>query len=170
MVAAAAVLHSSNRVRNGMIFFMVEPERNDRAVDTKDIHPAGPDRVALINFLGRDLAIRHINNWMGDHGWVRNVRWGIMPSEAHAALGKIVPKDAGAEYFLGKVPFMAGKHALAHGLTGDLAVVKSYVYDKSVVNGEFLVDVIWWIETIEGDIWLEGGATVKLPSARAERF
>jgi hypothetical protein len=158
-------------VPDGVVpFFMVDPERGDGAVDTKDIHKAGPDRAALINFLGRDLAIRHINNWMGDHGWVRNVRWGIMPSEAHAALGKTVSKDTGAEDFLGKVPFMAGKYALAHGLTGDLAVVKSYVYDKSVVNGEFLVDLTWWIETIEGDIWLEGGATVKLPSARAAKL
>ena len=92
-----------------------------------------------------------------------------MPAEAHAALGKTVPKDPGCEYFLGKVPFMAGKHALAHGLTGDLAVVKSYVYDKYVRDGEFFVDLAWWIETIEGDIWLEGGATVKLPSARAAK-
>lgn len=149
-------------------FFMVDPAGTERgAVDTKDIHKAGPDRAALINFLGRDLAIRHINNWMGDQGWLRNIRWGIMPAEAHAALGKIVPVDPDAEYFLGKVPHMAGKHVLAHGLTGDLALVKSYVYDKYVRDGEFLVDLAWWIETIEGDIWLAGGATVRLPSKRA---
>ena len=149
-----ALLHGRSRGRRD----------RTRAVDTQDIHKAGADRAALINFLGRDLAIRHINNWMGDHGWLQNIRWGIMPAEAHAALGKIVPKDPGCEYFLGKVPFMAGKHALAHGLTGDLALVKSYVYDKYVRSGEFFVDLAWWIETIEGDIWLEGGATVKLPS------
>jgi hypothetical protein len=150
-------------------FFQIDPEGENvgGAVDTQDIHKAGADRAALINFLGRDLAIRHINNWMGDHGWIKNVRWGIMPAEAHAVLGKIVPKDTGAEYFLGKVPSMAGKHALAHGLTGDLALVKSYVYGKCVCDGEFLIDLAWWIETIEGDVWLEGGATVKLPSRRA---
>ena len=59
---------------------------------------------------------------------------------------------------------MKGKHALAHGLTGDLALVKSYVYDKFFRDGEPLVELGWWIETIEGDIWLEGGAIVKLPS------
>jgi hypothetical protein len=149
-------------------FFMVDPReaKGTGVVDTEDLHKAGPDRAALINFLGRDLAIRHFDNWTGYNGWVRNVRWGIMPVEAHAALGTTVPRDTGAEYFLGKVPFMAGKHALAHGLTGDLAVVKSYVYDKCVRDGEFLVDLAWWIETVEGDIWLEGSATVKLPSAR----
>jgi hypothetical protein len=149
-------------------FFMVDPdaEETDGAVDTQNIHKAGPDRAALINFLGRDLAQRHMNNWMGYHGWLQNIRWGIMPAEAHAALGKVVPKDPGCEDFLAKVPFMAGKQALAHGLTGDLALVKSYVYDKYVRNGKYYVDLAWWIEAIEGDIWLAGGATVKLPSAR----
>lgn len=148
--------------------FAVDPEDTEGgAIDTKDIHKAGYDRAALINFLGRDLALRHVNNWMGDHGWVRNIRWGIMPAEAHAALGKIVPRDPGAEYHLGKAPRMVGKHVLAHGLTGDLALVKSYVYDKCVRDREFLVDLAWWVETIEGEIWLEGGATVKLPSRRA---
>jgi hypothetical protein len=159
-------------VPDGVVpFFQVDPEGVElgRVVDTRDVHKVGPDRAILVNFLGRDLALRHIDNWMGDHGWVRNIRWGIMPAEALAAVGKIVPKDTGVEYFLGKVPFMAGKHALAHGLTGDLAVVKSYVYDKSVRDGEFLVDLAWWIETIESDIWQEGGATVKLPSARAAK-
>lgn len=27
---------------------------------------SGQDRAALINFFGRDTAIHHINNWMGD--------------------------------------------------------------------------------------------------------
>jgi hypothetical protein len=149
-------------------FFMADPERAAAgAVDTQDIHKAGPERAALINFLGRDLATRHLNNWMGDHGWLHNIRWGIMPAEGHAALGKTVPADPEAEYFLGKVPHMSGKNVMAHGLTGDLALVKSYVYDKYVRDGEFMVDLAWWIETIEGDIWLAGGATVRLPSVRA---
>jgi hypothetical protein len=36
---------------------------------------------------------------------------------------------------------MKGKHALAHGLTGDLALVKSYVYDKHFRDGEPLVEL-----------------------------
>jgi hypothetical protein len=54
-----------------------------------------------------------------------------------------------------------------HGLTGDLAIVKSRVYDKYVRDGLFYADLAWWIETIEGDIWLVGLATIKLPSKRA---
>ena len=34
--------------------------------------------------------------------------------------------------------------------------MKSYVYDKYVRDGDFFVDLAWWIETIEGDIWLAG--------------
>jgi hypothetical protein len=142
-------------------------EDDSAAVDTADIHRQTESRGVLINFLGRDIAVRHINNWMGDHGWIHNIRWGIMPAEAHRALGKDVPKNPDAEDFLEKVPPMRGKHALAHGLTGDLALVKSYVYDKYFRDGEPLVELGWWIETIKGDIWLAGGATVKLPSRRA---
>ncbi|NTV90580.1 MAG: MaoC family dehydratase [Clostridiales bacterium] len=145
---------------------MPEMDESDAAINTADIHKQTEERAALINFLGRELACRHIFNWMGDYGWLKNIRWGIMPSEAHIALGKIVPKDPEAEYFLGNVPYMKGKYALAHGLTEDLAIVKSYVYNKYVRDGETLVELAWWIETIEGAIWLEGGATVKLPSKK----
>ncbi|HLA82699.1 MAG TPA: hypothetical protein VJP78_13980 [Thermoleophilia bacterium] len=151
-------------------FFITGQEEGEQgSVDTQDIHKAGPDRAALINFLGRDIAIRHINNWMGDHGWLHRIRWGIMPAEAHAALGKTVPANPDAEYFLGRVPYMSGRQVLAHGLAGDLALVKSYVYDKYVRDGEFIAELAWWIETIERDIWLAGDATVGLPSKKTPR-
>jgi hypothetical protein len=143
-------------------------DADSAAIDTADIHKQTESRAILINLLGRDIAVRHVNNWMGDHGWIYNIRWGIMPAEAHIALGKNVPINPDAEYFLEKVPYMKGKHVLAHGLTGDLALVKSYVYDKYFRDGEPFVELGWWIETIEGDIWLAGGATVKLPSKKAK--
>lgn len=149
-------------------FFMIDQApAEDAAIDTKDIHKQTESRGALINFLGRDIAIRHLNNWMGDQGWLQNIRWGIMPAAAHRALGKIVPVNPDCVDFLDKVPYMRGKEVLAHGLTEDLALVKSYVYDKYVRNGVYTVELAWWIETIEGDIWLAGGATVKLPSKRS---
>lgn len=40
--------------------------------------PKEEKRSIFINFLGRDFAIHHINNWMGTHGWIQNIRWGIM--------------------------------------------------------------------------------------------
>jgi hypothetical protein len=48
-----------------------------------------------------------------------------------------------------------------------MAIVYSYIEDKYVRDGEFFVELIWWVEDIEGNIWEEGGATVKLPSKNA---
>jgi hypothetical protein len=134
------------------------------SVDTKDIHKQTESRAALINFFGRDVAIRSIHNWMGDRSVITNIRWGIMESETHAMWGKIVPKSPYSEDFLSHVPFMKGKHVSAHGLTTDLAITKSYVYNKYVKDGDYLVDVAWWVESIDGYIWEAGGVTVKLPS------
>jgi hypothetical protein len=136
-------------------------------VDTKDIHKQTESRAALINYFGRDVAIRNIDNWMGDHGTITDIRWGIMEAETHAAYGKTVPKSPFSEDFLSHVPSMKGKHISAHGLTTDLAIVKSYVYNKYVQDGEFYVDLAWWVESIDGYIWEAGGATVKLPSKNA---
>ena len=139
----------------------------DGAVDTRDIHRLAPGaRAPLINFYGRDIAVRHINNYMGDRGWLHNISWSLMPAQTMADYGKPVPANPDAVRFLDGVPSMRGRYADAHGLTRDLALVKSYVYDKFVRDGEFFVDLAWWIEAITGEIWLEGAATVKLPSRR----
>jgi hypothetical protein len=155
-------------VPDGVVpFFMVDPNDGEAGVDTQNIHKATEDRAALINFLGRDIAVRHLNNWMGYQGSLRSIRWSIMPVEAMVAVGKPVAANPWLEAFLDYVPHMRGRSVNTHGLTGDLALVKSYVYDKYVRDGEFLVELAWWIETIEGDIWLAGGSTVRLPSKRA---
>ncbi len=134
------------------------------AINTADIHKQTITRAALINYFGRDQALRHIDNWMGDHGTITDIRWGIMEPETHAAFGKIVERSPYSEDFLSHVPSMQGKHVQAHGLTTDLAIVKSYVYNKYIENGEYYVDLAWWVENIDGIIWEAGGATVKLPS------
>lgn len=139
----------------------------DGAIDTRDIHRARAGaRAPLINFYGRDIALRHVNNWIGDHGWVHNISWGLMPARTMAAYGKPVPTNPDAVRFLDRVPGMRDRYAEAHGLTRDLALVKSYVCDKYVRDGEFFAELAWWIEAITGEIWLEGAATVKLPSRR----
>jgi hypothetical protein len=139
-------------------------------IDTSALHASREnERSVLFNFMGRDFAIRHINNWMGDHGWVYNIRWSIMAPSAIKAVGLSVPDSPFSERYVERVPRLiaAGKVVNAHGLTTDLAVVHSYVEKKYVKNGEFFVDLIWWVESIDGDIWQEGGATVKLPSKKA---
>lgn len=144
-----------------------QPLDQGGAIRTADIHEEGDTRAILINYVGREYAIRHINNWMGDHGWIRNIRWGILEPYAFHVNGREIPGHPGANRFLKAVPGMEGRHVSTHGMTEDLAIVKSYVTDKYVLNGQYVVDLAWWIENIDGDIWEAGGATVALPSRAA---
>lgn len=65
--------------------------------------------------------------------------------------------------YLAKVPFMKEKRAAWHGLSGDVAISRAYVVEKYSKSGEYFVDLIWWIETLDNYLILEGFATVKLP-------
>jgi hypothetical protein len=138
-------------------------------MDTSQIHKKGGDaRGVVFNFVGRDFAIRHINNWMGDTGWLYNIRWSIMAPSAEAAVGKNVPQSPITERYVHRVPALEGKEVSSHPLTGDIGIVRAYVEKKYEENGEYFVDLVWWVEAIDGAIWEEGGATVKLPSKNAK--
>jgi acyl dehydratase len=126
----------------------------------------------MMNFARRDLAIRHFNNWIGDHGWLYSIRWGGLYSEDMIATAHGRPHPAPnplAETFLDKVPEGIIKISDRSGVrAASFVIVKSYVYDKFVRDNEFYVDLIWWIETFPGgSLWGNGGATVKLPSRKA---
>lgn len=140
-----------------------DEENDGGGVDTSDIHSAGgEDRAAIINFFGRDAAIHHINNWMGDEGMIKSIGWSIMPARTHETYGKPVPVNPYFKSYLSQLPSMADKCVNVHGLTKDIALVKSVVKDKYVRNGEYLVKLIWWTEDIEGGIYNEGCAEVAL--------
>ncbi len=140
-----------------------EEKEAEGAVDTADIHSAGgADRAPIINFFGRDVAIHHINNWMGDEGVIRSIGWSIMPAATHAAYGKPVPVNPHFVDYLKQAPGMKDRAVNVHGLTRDIALVNSVVTDKYVRNGQYLVKLIWWIEDIEGGIFIAGSAEVEL--------
>ena len=65
--------------------------------------------------------------------------------------------------YLDKVPGMEGKMASCHLLENDLCISKAHVIRKYEKNGEYLVDLIWWVETIDADVVEEGMFTVALP-------
>jgi hypothetical protein len=133
-------------------------------IDTSDIHGTeGDERAAIINFCGRDIAIHHINNWMGDAGRINSIYWSIMPAGTHAKFGKPVPKTPYYHEWLVKAPSMKDAEITSHGLTRDVAEVCSEVANKYVRNGKYLVQLIWWIKDINGSIWIEGSAEVELP-------
>ncbi len=121
-------------------------------------------RGVLMNYVGRDIAVRHINNWMGDHGWLKTIRWEIMTKELMELYDKKVALSPFIGNYMKQVPYMRDKFLDAHPLTEDIALVKSYVTDKYIENGEHLVELVWWIETIDHYIYCDGQAVVKLPS------
>lgn len=129
-----------------------------------EIHAKGTDREVLMNYVGRDIALRHINNWMGDHGWLKTIRWEIMSPELMNLYGKEVPAAHYVQNFMQKIPYMKDKILDAHPLSDDIALVHSYVTDKYVLNGEHLVELTWWAETIDHYIMIDGVAIVRLPS------
>lgn len=133
-------------------------------VDTGDIHGVeGDARAAIINFYGRDLANHHLNNWMGDAGRIESIHWSIMPPETHAAWGYPVPVSPFYNHHLPLAPDMQGKTLTTHGVTRDIAEIHSEVVDKYVRNGKYIARLVWWINDINGDIWIDGEAEISLP-------
>lgn len=133
-----------------------------RSVDLPDDQES--DRFMLINFMGRDVALRHINNFMGDHGRLVEIKWGIMSQDSLASRGFTVPKSPNATDFLEVVPFKAGIPITEHGMERDVMWVKSYVFDKYCADGKHYVRLAWWIDTIKGETYESGWATIELPS------
>jgi acyl dehydratase len=147
--------------------------RGSADINTADIHKTtGSERSVVFNFMGRDMAIRNINNWMGDKGWLYNIRWSIMAPSAMAAVGKTaVPVSPYSERYVQRVPVLkaANRVVNAHPLSYDIAIIQAYTERKFEKDGAHFVDLVWWIESIDGYIWEEGGATVKLPSKTAKK-
>lgn len=122
-----------------------------------------PERFMIINYVGRDYAVRHFINWMGDRGWLRNISWGIMNNECMKAYGYDLPENPEAKVFMEKYPPMLGK-CLHHPVERDVFIIRSKVVDKYVENGDHLVEFVWWAETVTGLVTEEGTALVSLPS------
>lgn len=122
------------------------------------------DRFMFINFMGRDFALRHINNFMGEHGKLVDIKWGIMSRDSMASRGFTVPASPNARDFLAVVPEKAGKPITEHGMERDVMWVKSYVFDKYCEDGRHYVRLAWWIDTIDGQTFESGWATIELPS------
>lgn len=59
---------------------------------------------------------------------------------------------------------MESCHADIHGEAGDVAINRLVVTKKYLEQGEHLIDLTWWCETLDGQIFTEGTATVVLPS------
>ena len=118
-------------------------------------------RPCFYNFMPANFVVRAIFNWAGDHARLKNIDWRIM-CRMPGYEGAIPEYNDGREY-IGRVPMLKGRSVESHGMAGDVIWVKSYVADKRSVEGENLVELIWWLETIDGVIYQEGSAVVALP-------
>jgi hypothetical protein len=117
-------------------------------------------------------------DWMGNQGWLQRIGRDMMDLPPGASKGvnyqadpTLIPSIPQSLYpklfdkfpYLEKVPYMKGRRANWHGLVGDAAISRAYVFDKYKKNKEYFVDLAWWVETLDKDLILEGFATVKLP-------
>lgn len=122
-----------------------------------------PERAIFINFFGRDVALRHIFNYMGHHGKLKDLSWGIMDCKMFAAKGFDFPEDPNIPRFLDVLPDMKDV-VMTHGLERDCMIIKSRVFEKCIENGDHVVKLAWWIETIDGLVFESGHATIALPT------
>jgi hypothetical protein len=121
-------------------------------------------RSSFQNTIGAQYATRIVTNWMGDDGWMHKFAWRLAFS---LDVGRNqFPEDFDRPSYLYKVPYLVeqGKFMLTHGFEGDLAVTKAYVCDKYITGGRHYVDLVVWLETIDGLVWAECYAVVELPS------
>lgn len=146
-----------------------DPDDGDSAsdIETASIHSGPQLKIALLNFMGRDIATAYVENFVGYHGKIKNVRWNIMPADTHAALGKPVAVVEDYVNFIQKVPGKESTTLTIHGLTTDVAIMNAQVIGKTVVDQEYLIKVIVWIEDINKEAWFGAEFDIALPSKKA---
>ncbi len=150
-------------------FWLAPPDEDAPAsgeIDTADIHKVTDTRGALLNLMGRDIALGYITNCLGYHARPRRVRWSIMPADTHAALGKPVPTLDSYVHFVRQVPGMENVTQTIHGLTNDVAIIKTCVVDKYVENTDHIAKIVFWLEDIEGRCWFNGEVEAVLPAKK----
>ena len=156
---------------DGMGFNASEPDLNQQIKNTDG-------RQLFWNVMAHRWIAGLLYNWMGDQGWLQRIGRDMMdlPPGASKAVNyqasptfiPSIPQRCYPDLFdkfpyLEKVPYMKGKRATWHGMSGDTAISRAYVFDKYAKNGEYFADLVWWIETLNNYLILEGFATVKLP-------
>lgn len=156
----------------------VERGVNDFETETNEGIKNTDGRQLFWNVMAHRWIAGLLYNWMGDEGWLQRIGRDMMdlPPGASKAVNyqtdpTLIPSIPEKSYpklfdrfpYLEKVPYMKGKRATWHGLTGDTVISRAYVFDKYKKDGEYFVDLIWWMENFDNYLILEGFATVKLP-------
>lgn len=140
------------------------PKSRPFGIDNDDPSSEPPHRNHFINYICRDMMFRHIHAWFGDRALITELRWGIMSPDSLEEHGWNVPRHPNYKDLHLEISPIKENKLTTHGLERDIALIKSYVYDKYSKNGSFYVELGWWVETITGEIYQEGQATIKLPA------
>lgn len=101
------------------------------------------------NTYSRDHLARLVTNWMGDDGFLRKFHWQLFQ------YGIELTRD---------IEFLKDRKTAGHDKLGDVLIGRGIVTGKRVEDGEHLVDLLVWIEDIDGDIGTAAKATVRLLS------
>lgn len=146
---------------------MVRCEEDGNWYLPEDLPDYSKKRSIIMNFHARDMACRMMTNWMGDHGWISNVKWRIMRKTP----GYDTPEyPDNPKSFVADVPVSADPNLenwydnQQHGLEYDFIISKGYVTDKFIENGEHYVKLAWWVSRLFGKVYEEGEAIIRLPS------
>lgn len=101
---------------------------------------------------------RMVTNYVGDAGFIVKLGW--MFQQFYK---EFQDERVGGEY-LDKVPYMKGKGCTVHGGEGDTVIAKGYVTDKyKNENGEGIIDLTCWGETLDNQIIEVVPISVRLP-------
>lgn len=144
------------------IKYGVDVGGGERSVDYP--HHAEVPRFILINFQARDHVLRHLNNFIGDHGKIEEITWGIMNAASMKQVGYDLPESCCYADYLAPVPDKSMADVTTHGMERDVVWVKSYVFDKYSQNGKHYLKLAWWCDVITGETFEAGQAVVRLPS------
>jgi acyl dehydratase len=117
-----------------------------------------------VNLVTRDYAIHHINNWMGEQGWLKSISWSLRNWDE--SYGPILPDHPEAQHWLGQIPELGRTTSCGFPVKFEIYLIRSQVVKKYVQDGKFYVDLVLWHTSITKDIIMEGCATVELPSRR----
>ena len=109
--------------------------------------------IHIANY-SRSLMARLVTNWMGDDGFLKEFSW------KHYDDGREITRD---------IEFLKDKKSFLHDLIGDTLIAKGIVTGKRVENGESLVDLVVWIENLNGELGSAARAVVRLCSKSDEK-
>jgi hypothetical protein len=122
-------------------------------------------RMIFFNDTAAKLITRMVTNYIGDAGFVTRIGWIFTRNpEAEPSQEEFQFPKFDVEY-LNKVPYMKGKACTIHPAEGDTVIAKGYVTDKYINDqGEHIIDLVCWGETLDRRIVEVVPAAAKLPS------